>query len=130
MQTNENKIKQALTALLNRPGDSFAIIEEVQTQKFVQFSRLSNDSLVFDLPFQTLSSEEINRTKALFKDLKIPGPETHKLYEFPGGPESGEQTSFNVNVGKGVEHGTLLTLSILKDVYRFPDDCELNIIEE
>ncbi len=129
-QAHSEMVREALTRLLTRPPGAFVIIEEPRSGKFVQFAGSKNEPLLLDLPFQTLSSEEITKAKALFIELGYLGPQTYQVQESPGGPPAGEQTSFNVKFGNNVDKATELAVTVLHRVYGFGEDTKLKLTEE
>ena len=55
--------------MLDRPEGAFLIVEESESGRFVQFVGSRDESLLLDLPLQTLSPEEMTKARAVFAEL-------------------------------------------------------------
>lgn len=122
---NADLIREGLARLLQRPLGSFLMVEEPSTGKVVQFSGSTEEPLFFDLPQQSLTLDEFERAVALFNELGFRGPETFAVYDGPGGPSAGTQTSFTVSFGEDVEGAAALALLVFKRVYGVKDSVPL-----
>ncbi len=128
--SNREVVRAALVRLITRPLGSFVIIEDVQSGKFVQFAGSNEEPLLLDLPSQTLSPEEMKKATAVFLEMGYAGPETYQTQAFPGGPPSGEQTSFTVKFERDVDKATELGVAILHRVYGLDENARLELTEE
>jgi hypothetical protein len=87
MASNENRIYEALVALLDHHSESGSVVlvEEPQSQKFVQFG--PGWTLEMDVPHVALNDEEADRAYAFFaklgkdflKEYDAPDPKTKKV---------------------------------------------------
>ncbi len=123
-------IREALARLLERPSGAFVIIEEPKSGKFIQFAGSINESLLLDLPTQTLSAEEFEKAKSVFDEFGYSGPKTIQLQEYPGGPPAGEYTSFMAKFGRDVDRATQFSVVVLYQVYGLTDRTRLKLTEE
>jgi hypothetical protein len=128
--SHSEAVRDALIRLLTRPSGAFLIIEEPQSGKFIQFAGSRDELLLLDLPSQTLSPDEMMKARAVFAELGYPGPETYQTQEYPGGPPTGEQTSFNVNFGTDIYKAVELTVAVLQRVYSLDENAPLQLTEE
>jgi hypothetical protein len=131
MMDNQSWIVDSLSGLLQkRNRDAFVIFEEKSSGKFVQFAGSANEGLLLDLPSQTLAKEEMERAKALFRELGIPGPETYEMYTDKARKTvAGMQTSFQMDFGRDVVRAAQVVLAIFERVYRFLPDFHLVLTE-
>ncbi len=115
----QDQVRSALVRLLERPSEDggFVVIADPDSGRFVQFSG-SQDFVEVDLPHQTLSAEDMVKTKAVFSALGYAGPKTY-----------GEQTTFQENFGKDVNKATELAVAILQQVYALEDHTVLKLTE-
>ncbi len=129
-EKNQQLIYAALERLLARSNqDAFLIIEEPKSQKFVQFAGSSEEPLIFDLPAQGLSEEELERAKALFADYDIE-MEATPIYE----DESMErivdqQYGFSAILDQELELAVELASLVLLEVYGLEADAKLTLEE-
>lgn len=107
----KQRIRKALNHLLTLPKDGFVIFESEDTKKFVQFALTSTKELLFDLPTQSLSEEEI----ALLKPIA-----TQEGFTF-------EHAIYNKVLGKDTETATNLVCKIMEDVYLLYLDGDIKI---
>lgn len=121
------RIESAVKLILQNCGDDwFMILEESTSEKFVQFAFDEESGLVFDLPLQALSPDEIELAKTLLADYDV-DPETAVVYDGPDGEEVGEQSSFQCQVGFDAELAVTLSYRIFKEVYAFSDDTRFDV---
>lgn len=122
-------IYSALERLLQRPNrDAFLIIEENTTTKFVQFSKDNADNLIFDLPDQTLTSEEITRALQVLKRYELSHAEW-EVFDQPGGKVVGIQKGFTRNVGKDIDVITEIAYTVFTEIYLFVEPIHLSMTE-
>ena len=127
---NQNRIKTALRALLNRRNDdAFVIFEERDSGKFVQFAGSADQPLLLDLPSQALSAEEQQRAALLFAQLGSADATSADLYDRPGGQVVGRQISYQLVFGQDCDRAAEVTSRIFKEVYRLPAEFELSVTE-
>lgn len=129
-KSHREVVRAALNRLLSRPSGAFVIFQDAQSGKFVQFRGSIEEPLLLDLPSQTLSPDEMTKAKTLFSELGYPWPETFQLYDYPGGPPAGEQTSFQVKFEQDVDKATELSVAVLHRVYEFNENMKLKLTEE
>ena len=125
---NLTKITNALSNLLTRTNsDAFVIIQHQATQKFVQFAIAEQRKLLLDLPAQTLSETEFYRAVSFFQKRGVSGEE-YPLLDQPGGQVAAMQFTFNMTFTH-VDDAAETAHKVLGEIYGFPADCEINIIE-
>jgi hypothetical protein len=128
--THADIIRAALSRLMARPVGAFLIVEDPGSGKFVQFAGSEREPLMLDLPAQVLSSEEMARAKAVFREFGHPGPETYETRDRPGGPPTGTRTSFVVAFGRDVDKATELAVAVLHRIYGIREGAPLKLTEE
>ncbi len=121
------RIESAVKLILQNSGDDwFMILEESESEKFVQFAFDEDSGLVFDLPLQALTPEEIELSRTLLASYGI-GSETAQVFDGPDGDEVGEQCSFQTVVGFDTELAVTLTYRIFREVYGFTDATRFDV---
>jgi hypothetical protein len=70
------------------------------------------------------------KARAVFAEPGYPGPEIYQTQEYPGGPPTGEQTSFSVNFGTDIYKAVELAVAVLHRVYRLDENTGLKLTEE
>ena len=68
---NDKKLHGALVRLMNNPDGEFVIASDSLSNKFIQFSGSSNESLIVDLPIQTLSPNETKKATRLLSEYGV-----------------------------------------------------------
>ncbi len=121
------QIKSSINSLVKNDGDGwFLIIEEPESMKFVQFAWGETEGIIFNLPSQTLSTEELELAS---KKLKYYGIE----YEaWPSSDAAGEviideQGGFNKNLGNDAALAQKLASLILYEVYGLDRSVEFSV---
>lgn len=123
----KKRIESAIRLILENTGEGwFIILEEPVDEKFVQFAYDEDSGLIFDLPFQALTDDELTRARQVLGEAGI-GDETAGLYDAPDGEQIGEQTSFNAMVGRDVDRAVELVHRVFTYVYGFDDKTRFNI---
>ncbi len=123
----KERIRSALQTLLQNSGDDwFIIIEEPENEKFVQFAFDEASGLFFDLPFQALTKDELEKARSLFTALSIDAQKASMLDQ-PGGKEIGIQESFNHHVGRDIDLAVDISYRVFKEVYAFTDSVRLDV---
>jgi hypothetical protein len=114
----KNKIKISLEKLLQRENeDSFVIIEDVKTGKFVQFAGGKYEELLFDIPQQILSKEEKERADKILNDHNI-FYESHPVYDDNNSElEVGKQYGFSKKLNNDINLAVELVEKVMKKVY-------------
>lgn len=113
---NEQAIADALRDLLERSGpQAFVIFLDARSGNFVQFIGSKKEPLVLDLPFTSLSDEEMQRASYYFKGLGFEDAE-------------GEE-SFSVTLDQDVQQATQLAAGVFHSVYQSEPDFSLKIEE-
>ena len=125
---NDKKLEQALVRLMNNPDGEFVIASDSLSNRFIQFAGSSNESLIVDLPIQTLEADEIKRAVRLFSEYGVKH-ERWKLFDEPGGKPVGIQAGFNLKVGNDIKKAVEIAMRVFKEVYKVPDNFNLNIQE-
>ncbi len=113
----KEQIIVSLDKMLKRSNDdAFVIFIEKKTQKFVQFRGNDRESLMLNLPEQTLDNHELEKAKTLFKQYRV------KLGKNPGipvGPDAGIDRSFDMEIGKDTKKGADIAMEVFREVYGF-----------
>ncbi|NCB40146.1 MAG: hypothetical protein EOM80_15405 [Erysipelotrichia bacterium] len=123
----KDRIRTALNLLLQNTGDDwFIILEEPEHEKFVQFAYDEGPGLIFDLPFQALTDDEIEKAKKLMASFNIV-PEELTAMDHPGGQKIGVQHSFSAQIGNDVELAVSLAYRVFREVYELADDTPFNV---
>ena len=126
---NKNRIRHALTELLTRTNeDSFVIIEEKSSEKFVQFAGGPKEGILFDLPVVTLSSSEFERAKILLQGYNIV-LERNDVLDKPGGTHIGYHDTFQSDLANNIDLATEIAWRVLKEVYEFKNDFDMVLTE-
>lgn len=124
----ENRIYEALVALRHRGAkDSFVLIEEPQSQKFVQFGK--GRLLCLDVPCVALAGAEADRASRFFNEL---GEQYPTEYHDPD-PQTGQThhgATFRHDFGQDARAAAKAAIAFFVDVYALPPDVELSIQEE
>ena len=67
-----HQIENSINSLVKKDGDGwFLIIEEPESMKFVQFAWGETEGIIFNIPSQTLSKEELELVSNKLKDYGI-----------------------------------------------------------
>jgi hypothetical protein len=107
--------------MLHRSGrDNFVIVQEKDSEKFVQFAGSACKPLLLDLPNIILNTEERERADAFFAPLRA----SRKPLS-----ANGEEFAYQLRLGQDVNRGAELALAVFRDVYRLPSGSQLVIIE-
>lgn len=109
--TPEERIIAALQEVLRRNDAPFAIVEHVQSGKFVQFAGSARDPLLLDVPVQALAPDEQERAEQLFAAL--------------GGTQS--ESGFQLETGRDAGEAARIALRVFREVFQLPHDAELTV---
>lgn len=114
----KNKIKISLEKLLQRENeDSFVIIEDVKTGKFVQFAGGKYEELLFDIPQQILSKEEKERADTVLNNHSI-FYESHPVYDENNSElEIGKEYGFSKKLNNDIDLAVELVEKVMEEVY-------------
>lgn len=123
----KKRIESAIRLILENIGEGwFIILEEPDTEKFVQFAYDEDTGLIFDLPFQALDEDELVRARQVLGEVGV-GDEVASIFDSPDGEAVGEQRSFNSMVGSDVEQAVDLVHRVFTYVYGFDDKTRFNV---
>jgi hypothetical protein len=125
---NEKKLENALVRLMNNPDGEFVIASDSLSNNFIQFAGSSSESLIIDLPIQSLEPDEIKRAARLFSEYGVKR-ERWALLDQPGGKPVGIQAGFNLKVGNDTKKAVEIAMRVFKEVYKVPGSFKLNIEE-
>ena len=103
------------------------IVENAETEKFVQFTGSLGRPLALDLAAEALSEAEFYRAVAFFRRRGVVGRE-HELFDAPGGRPLGEQFTFQYPL-RSIADAVEVTLSIFDEVYHTPG-CNLKVTSD
>jgi hypothetical protein len=113
-----------LADLLRNENGSVVIVEEPQSEKFVQFGHGS--SLEMDVPHVVLNKEESDRAHDFYAKL---GDNYLKEYHAPD-PRTGKVrhgATFNYDFGQDARAAAKAGAAFFREVYLFPPDVKLRI---
>jgi len=123
----ERRIYDALVALLHRgTKDSFVLIEEPKSGKFVQFGK--GRRLCMDVPCVELNGAETDRAYQFFRKL---GEEHPREYDAPD-PNTGQVrhgAAFYHDFGHDAQAAAAAALALFLRVFGRAPDVELSIVE-
>jgi hypothetical protein len=129
-ESEVEKIRIALTQLIKKENsDAFVIFTDVNSGKFVQFAGSVNEDLYFSLPASQLNQNELSIAKEKLKKYNI------HLNSFPMYTDEtmeyslGTMEEFSKSIGRDVEIGVKITITILTEIFELEGDIQL-IIEE
>lgn len=129
-QKNIDKIGNALKDLKTRQNeDAFLIIEESKSQKFVQFAGSTEEPLMFDLPAQGLTEDELERAKAVLGEYDVEMEGTPMYEDETMQKVVDTQYGFSAVLGDNLNLAVELAVRILTEVYQFDEDVKL-LLEE
>jgi hypothetical protein len=123
----KERMARAVEMILQNRGDGwFMIFEESGSEKFVQFAFDEDGGLIFDLPFQALTTDENTTAARVLADLGVQA-ESAPVLDGLDGDEIGQQCSFQANVGYDRELAVALAYRVFRDVYGFADDTRFDV---
>ncbi|OGK06170.1 MAG: hypothetical protein A2W80_13805 [Candidatus Riflebacteria bacterium GWC2_50_8] len=123
----KKRVESAIRLILENIGEGwFIILEEPDTEKFVQFAYDEDTGLIFDLPFQALDEDELVRARQVLGEVGV-GDEVASIFDSPDGEAVGEQRSFNSMVGSDVDQAVDLVHRVFTYVYGFDDKTRFNV---
>ena len=139
MATSESDLRwkrvfYALSALITRTNsDSFVIVEELHTSRFIQFCCHPGPELCLDLPQETLSVEEMERALVYFQRHGVKGLTASDCFRID--PDTGEEEhaghrhSVTMELGSSVRLATQIVFDVFEKVYLSSNDFDLLIKE-
>ncbi|MDN5279235.1 MAG: hypothetical protein PWR01_3200 [Clostridiales bacterium] len=109
----------ALKVLTANVGEGwFIIMEEPESEFFVQFAFDEGSGLVFDCPTMSFSEEEMARATRVMQRFGI---ELENLSD-------DEFASFNADIGMDIEKAAQIGSSMFREVFMFSDNTPFNIV--
>jgi len=128
METRE-AIRAALERLTLRGNkDAFVIIEDKGTGRFVQYAGGLTQGLLFDLPVQGLTPQELSRAACVLGRYGV-YLEQHPMYDRPGGRKVGTSLALNRDLGRDIEAATEIAYAALTEIYMVREPIDLSIEE-
>jgi hypothetical protein len=113
-----DRVHHALKTLTGNQGEGWiAIIEEPETECFVQFAFDQGASLVFDCPTIAFSDDQLSRAKTLLARYQI--EETRPLND--------DFTTFNADLGNNIDLAAKIAAAVFAEVFQFSDNTGLNV---
>ena len=106
--------------------DSFVIIQEPRTQKYVQFGR--GRALIMDMPFIGLTADEAERAAQFFGKLGVEYPLEYEAPETNTGRIQHSAT-YRYNFGHDASAATQAAVTFFETVYLLPADFTVAIDE-
>lgn len=122
------QLEKALQRLQSKQN-SFVIVENSNTKKFVQFTLSSPNQILMDIPSQTMSAEENERAAYFFEKQGIDAYHESSMINPETFENIGTQKSFELLIAKPKRAADLAT-SFFKNVYGNAPGSSYTIIEE
>ncbi len=111
-----DRIRAAVEMVLGNMGEGwFLIIEEPENEKFVQFALDEEAGLIFDLPFQALTDDEIEKARPVLGALGVNAVEVSDF------------SSFQADIGKDVEFAVKVAIAVFCEVFGLNEGTHLDI---
>ncbi|NOQ35091.1 MAG: hypothetical protein GQ569_04260 [Methylococcaceae bacterium] len=122
-------LEDALQRLLRRENaDAFVIFSDKNTGRFIQFAGSAYENLLLDLPVQTLSDGELEKTNEVLKQYGVSLGVT-QLLDKPDGVPTSMQYGFNIDFGNDYKSAANTTHYLMQIIYSLSDDFDLAIEE-
>lgn len=123
----QKEIEKALQALVDRNGeDSFVIIEEPKSKKFIQFS-VDQGDLLFDFP--EMDDESTNKkAKLYFQSVGIEFPVINEYID-PETEKPFEAKSYQLDLYQNVDIATRFAIRVIRNVHGIGDTVKLTFQE-
>lgn len=123
------RMQDALSRLLQQDHiGSLVIFSENESGKYVKFFGSAKEKLTLDLPLQSLNGMELVRAKAFFLEfgerLVIEG-----TIDNPTGRLLDSRSGFSLAFGKSADKGADIAWRIFREVYEFPADFKMDVVE-
>ena len=117
MDSLEDEIFEALIALRHRGvHDSYVLIEEPKTGKFVQFG--SGPKLILDVPCIALTSQEADRASEFFREFGENSPREYDAPD-PKTKKTNHGATFEHDFGKDARGAAQAAIRFFVIVYQF-----------
>lgn len=118
MKKIHQRMLLGLQAVCENQGDGwFIIMEEPETESFVQFAFDEGEGLVFDCPTMSFNPEELENAIEVMARFGI-------SHENPSGDDF---SSFNAAIGMDVELAAQIATAMFCEVFKFDDDLRFDI---
>jgi len=132
-EISENEVEEitiALTQLLKRGNsDAFVIFTEVNSGNFVQFAGSVNEDLYFSLPANQLNQNELSIAKEKLKEYNIHLSSSPMYTDETMEHSAGTMDEFSKRIGRDVENGANLAITVLTEIFELDEDIQLKIEE-
>lgn len=114
-----DRIHKALEVLCGNSGDGwYIIIQESESEKFVQFALEENGGLIFDCPVVALDKDELKKAEILLGKYGIK----------PADITGGNFVTFNADLGQDLKKAATIASEMFKFVYEKPERAKFDII--
>ena len=118
MNSTYERMLVGLKAVAGNVGEGwFIIMEEPDSERFVQFAFDEGQGLVFDCPTISFDEEELARATRVMEKFGI-------RLESPSGDDF---TSFCANIGMNLDLGARIASETFREVFMFPDNTSFDI---
>ncbi|MGM0599911.1 MAG: hypothetical protein ACQETH_08870 [Candidatus Rifleibacteriota bacterium] len=113
------RIIKGIETLCGNSGDGwYIIIQEAESEKFVQFAFEEGSGLIFDCPVVALDKEEVKKAEILLARYGI------KAGDLTGG----NFVSFNAELGNDINKAATIAAEMFESVYGISDQASFDII--
>jgi hypothetical protein len=112
-------IEKGLEQLLEDTTNRFLIFTEPNSGHFIQFLKLGDQAVMFDLPLANLDAETFHRASSLFRGILTSGP------VLPG-RDGSYQVDFMADT-QGILEASGLGVAVLDQVFLLPQECSLEV---
>ena len=114
------KLVAALERLMARTHDTACVlIEDVGTEKFIQFGR--GPDLILDLPTGGLTADEHKRAASAFIQLGVDGTRDLEAPDVNGEPITRAFSTYEYNFSDDSERAAQTAISVFRTTYRLPN---------
>ncbi|GAB4275090.1 MAG: hypothetical protein Kow0029_15950 [Candidatus Rifleibacteriota bacterium] len=114
-----DRMKLALNIIIGNKGDGwFVIMEEPDSEKFVQFAFDEDSGLYFDCPIMAFSDDELRAAHRVMKRFGVSFDDPKADQDF---------SSINTDVGFDAELGAQIASAFFREVFLFSDNVSFNI---
>lgn len=119
MSQINDRVVCALKTICGNVGEGwFVILEEPESEKFVQFAFDQGEGLVFDCPTMAFDEEEMSRATRVMERFGISSGDLGT---------NGQISSFSADIGMNIELGAQIVAAMFREVFLFPDTVVFNI---
>lgn len=124
----DERIRTELLSMMKKEGPyTFLIFEEPKSGKFVQFAGNQNEELLFDLPSDQLSKDELQKASKILKGYDIKHETSPTYTDETETVENGTLSAFSKRINNDIDLAVELTSRVMIDVFGFDEKVTLKI---